>query len=122
MCSHSRRLVPLFVRGRFHRGDYEESQLKPARSFNFTFRFLDDVFSLKNCKFDDFVDLIELEIKYTTYTASYLDLHPESDSENRIRTKLYDIRDDFNFPIVNIFYLYAATFQQHPNMDYISFT
>jgi len=78
-------------------------------------------FSLNTCKFGDFVDLIELEIKYTTYTArsaSYLDLHSESDNEDRIRTKLYDIRDDFNFPNVNIFYLYAATFQQHPNIDY----
>jgi hypothetical protein len=78
-------------------------------------------FSLNTCKFGDFVDLIELEIKYTTYTArsaSYLDLHSESDNEDRIRTKLYDIRDDFNFANVNIFYLYAATFQQHPNIDY----
>jgi hypothetical protein len=35
-------------------------------------------FSLNTCKFGDFVDLIELEIKYTTYTArsaSYLDLY-----------------------------------------------
>jgi hypothetical protein len=32
---------------------------------------------------------------------SYLDLHLEIDSEGRLRTKLYDKRDDFNFPIVN---------------------
>jgi hypothetical protein len=32
--------------------------------------------------------------------ASYLDLHLEIDSEGRLRTKLYDRRDDFNFPIV----------------------
>jgi hypothetical protein len=55
----------------------------------------------------DFVDRIypiELEIKDTTYTdisASYLDLHLEIDSEGWLRTKLYDKRDDFNFPIVN---------------------
>jgi hypothetical protein len=29
------------------------------------------------------------------------DLHLENDSEGRLRTKLYDRRDDFNFPIVN---------------------
>ena len=47
---------------------------------------------------------IELEIKDTTDTdtsASYLDLHLEIDSEGRLRTKLYDKRCDFNFPIVN---------------------
>ena len=47
---------------------------------------------------------IELEIKDTTYTsrsASYLDLHLKFDIECRLRTKLYDKRDDFNFPIEN---------------------
>ena len=47
---------------------------------------------------------IELEIKDTTDTntsASYHNLHLEIDSEGRLRTKLYDKRDDFNFPIVN---------------------
>ena len=47
---------------------------------------------------------IELEIKDTTDTdmsASYLDLHLDIDSEGRLRTKLYDKRDDFNFSIVN---------------------
>ena len=32
---------------------------------------------------------------------SYLDLHLEIDSEDRLRTKLYDKIDHFNFPIVN---------------------
>jgi hypothetical protein len=34
-------------------------------------------------------------------SASYLDLHLEIDCEGRLRMKLYDKRDDFNFPIVN---------------------
>ena len=57
--------------------------------------------------FGDFVDRtypIELEIKDTTDTdrsALYLVLHLEIDSEGRLRTKLYDKRDDFNFPILN---------------------
>ena len=100
---------------------------KLARSFNFTFRYIpvDGVLSLNNSRFGDFVDRIypiELEIRDTTDTdrsASYLDLHLESDSEGRLRTKLYDKRDDFNFPIVN-FPLYVATFQQHLHMEYIS--
>jgi len=48
--------------------------------------------------------MFELEIKDTTDTdrsASYLDIHLEIDSEGRLRTKLYDKRDDFNLPIVN---------------------
>ena len=51
---------------------------------------------------------IELEIKDTTDTvksASYLDLHLEIDNEGRLKTKLYDKRDDFSFPIVNFPFL-----------------
>ena len=81
--------------------------MKLARSFNFTFRYIDDVLSLNNSRFGDFVDRIypiDLEIKDTTDTdrsASYLDLHLEMDSEGQLRTKLYDKRYDFNFLIVN---------------------
>ena len=48
------------------------------------------------------------EIKDTTDTvksASYLDLHLEIDNEGRLKTKLYDKRDDFSFPIVNFPFL-----------------
>ena len=38
---------------------------------------------------------------FNVHSASYLDLHLEIDSEGRLRTKLYDKRDDLNFPIVN---------------------
>ena len=91
----------------FIQGLLKKNEKKLARSFNFTFRYIDDVLSLDNYRFGDFVDRIypiELEIKDTTDTdrsASYLDLHLEIDSEGRLRTKLYDKRDDFNFPIVN---------------------
>ena len=47
---------------------------------------------------------IGFEIKDPTYTdrsASYLDIHIEFDSEERLKTKPYDKRDHFNFPIVN---------------------
>ena len=46
----------------------------------------------------------ELEIKDTTDTArsaSYRDIHIENLQLHQIRIKLYDKRDDFNFPIVN---------------------
>ena len=54
--------------------------------------------------------ILELEIKDTTDTdraASYLDLHLEIDSECRLRTKLYDKRDDLNFRIVNFSFIYS---------------
>ena len=101
-------LVDLFLylyEADFIQGIRKKNEKKLARSFNFTFRDIDDVLSLNNSRFGDFVDRIypiELEIKDTAYTdrsASYLDLH--NDSEWRLRTKLYDKRDDFNFPIMN---------------------
>jgi hypothetical protein len=86
--------------------DYlKKNEKKLARSYNFTFRYIDGILSLYNSRFDDFVHRIypiELEIKDTTDThksASYLDLHLEIDSKGRLRTKLYDKRDDFNFPL-----------------------
>jgi hypothetical protein len=66
------------------------------------FRYKDDVLSLNN--YIDRFYPIEPEIKDTTDTdrsTSYFDLHLEIDSEGRLRTKLYDKRDDINFPIVN---------------------
>ena len=86
-------------------------------------RYIDDVLSLYNSRFGDFVDRIypiELEKKDITDTdrsASYLDLHLKIESEGRLRTKLYDKRDEINFPFVN--FPFIATFKQHLNMEYI---
>jgi hypothetical protein len=47
---------------------------------------------------------IELEIKDTIHAdryASYLDLHLGIDNDDRLRTNIYDKRDDLNVPIVN---------------------
>ena len=91
----------------FIQGFLTKNEKKLARSFNFTFHYIDDVLSLNNSRLSDFVDRIypiELEIKDTTDTdrpATYIDIHLEIDSKWRLRTKLYDKRDDFNIPIVN---------------------
>ena len=61
----------------FIEGLLKKSEKKLSRSFNFTFRYIDDVLSLNISRFGDFVDRIypiELEIKDTTDThrsASY---------------------------------------------------
>ena len=67
-------LVDLFLysyEANFIQGLLKKNEKKLARFFNFTFRYTDDVLSLNNSKFDDFVDRIyptELEIKDTTDT------------------------------------------------------
>ena len=67
----------------FIQGLLKKNEKKLARSFNFTFRSKDDVVSLNNSRFGDFVDRInpiELEIKDTTNTDrsdSYLNLNLE---------------------------------------------
>ena len=74
----------------------QKNENKLALSFNFTFRYIDEVLSLNNSRFGDFVDRIypiEHEIKATTDTdrsASYLDIHLKINNERRLRTKLYD--------------------------------
>ena len=82
-----------------------------AKSFSSTFRYIDDVISLNNPKFGDYINDIypeELEIKDTTDAvnqASYLDLLLQYDDDHRLQVKLYDKRDDFNFTIVNFPFL-----------------
>ena len=60
-----------------------KNEKKLTRSFSFTYRYMDDVFSLNNSWFGDFV---ELKIKDTTDTdrsASNLDLHLKIDKIKR---------------------------------------
>jgi hypothetical protein len=77
-----------------------------AVSFNHTYRYIDDVPSINNHNFHNYVHLIypdELEIKDTTESdksASYLDILVNIDSNGRLTTTLYDKRDDFDFAIV----------------------
>jgi hypothetical protein len=77
---------------------------KLAHSFNSSFRYIDDVLSLNNSPFGNYLHHIypnELEVKDTTVTqksASYLDLHLEIDKS-----------DDFTFPIVNFPFITSNT-------------
>ena len=89
------------------------------------FLYINDVLSLNNSKFGDFVNRIyriELEIKDTTAgrSASYIDLHLEIDSEGRLKTKLYYKRDDFNFPIVNFPFICSNISTAHSYGVYLS--
>ena len=70
---------------------------------------IDNVLSLKNT-FAEYLEFIfprEIEIKETTETAvssSYLDCYLYTDN-GKLTTRLYDKRDNFNFPIVNFPFL-----------------
>jgi hypothetical protein len=76
-----------------------------------TFRYIDDVLSINNHNFHNYVDLIypdELNIKDTTESdksTSYLDILLNIDSNDRLTTSLYDKHDDFDFAIVNFPFL-----------------
>jgi hypothetical protein len=76
-------------------------------TFNSSFRYTDDVLSVNNSWFCDYIHRIYLnehEVKNTTDTqksTSYLDLHTDIDNRGRLKIKLYDKRDDFTFPIAN---------------------
>ena len=59
-------------------GHLKKNEKKLARSFNFTFRYTDDVLSLNNSRLGDFIDCIypiELEIENTTDTDRRLSSH-----------------------------------------------
>ena len=67
-----------------------------AKSFHYTYRYIDDVLSINNPNFGNYiVDIYpaELEIKDTTdadHRASYLDLDLSYDRDKRLQVKLYD--------------------------------
>ena len=88
-----------------------KSGKRHTKSFCFTYRYIDDVLSINNPKFGNYIDDIypaELEIKNTTDAdrrASYLDLDLSYDRDKRLQVKLYDKRDDFTFNIVNFPFL-----------------
>ena len=84
--------------------------------FNLTYRYIDDVLSINNPDFENYLGQMypaELEIKDTTESntsASYLDLLLSIESDGQLRTSLYDKRDDFNFHITNFPFLSSKYF------------
>ena len=82
-----------------------------ASRFNFTYRYIDDVLSINNPEFENYLGQmypVELEIKDTTEsntTASYLDLLLSIGRDGQLHTSIYDKRDDFNFHITHFPFL-----------------
>ena len=77
-----------------------------ASRFNFTYRNIDDVLSINNREFENYLMYpVEFEIKDTTESntcASYLDLFLSIGRDGQHHTSINDKRDDFNFHITNV--------------------
>ena len=84
---------------------------RSASPFNFKCWYIDDVLSINNPDFENYLGQMyppELEIKDTTESntfASYWDLLLSIGRDRQLRTSLYDKRDDFNFHITNFPFL-----------------
>ena len=84
---------------------------KLARSSNLCYRYIDDLIVFSSKKFGDYVKEThpsQLTVEKTNTSddlANYLDLTFIIESSNRLYTKLYDKRDDFDFHIVNFPFL-----------------
>jgi len=76
--------------------DLCKGEKKLGQSFNYTFRYIDDVSSLNNKNYTNFLHRIysvELGVKDTTdssNSASYLDFYLEHYINGTLTTKLYD--------------------------------
>ena len=79
-----------------------------AIQFSNTFRYIDDLFSINNVDFGNFISAIyppELQLTDTSTSSTevcYLDTHIKTgDRTTPFRISIYDKRDDFTFRIVN---------------------
>ena len=91
----------------FLQGLLKNKNRKFSQIFNFSFPYIDDVLSLHNYRFAEYLHHIYpngLEVVDTTGNQmfnSYLD--PDLEIINcKIKNKLYDKGNDFNFPIVKL--------------------
>ena len=81
-----------------------------GKYFKFTFRYIDDLLSINNKHFREYISQIypdELELKETTENhmeCSFLDIMMYNDN-GELKFKLYDKRDEFQFNIVNYPYM-----------------
>jgi hypothetical protein len=117
-------LVDLFLHAYetdFLEGCLTNKDRKLPQNFNSSFRYIDNVMSLNNSRFD--YDLLvhriypkELEFKDTTdnqMSASYFDLHLKIDNGRRLNSKRNDKHDDFTFPMIN-FHFISSNIQALP--------
>ena len=82
----------------------------PIDMFNYTFRYLDNIFTIDNPEFEKYIpDIYPAELQLNKANTSdketsFLDLNIKVIGSD-IHTSVYDKRDDFGFPIVNFQWL-----------------
>ena len=76
-----------------------------ASRFNFTYRYIDDVLSVTNQEFENYLgQMYPVEIKITAESntsTSPLHLLLSIGRDGQLHTSIYDKRDDFTFHITN---------------------
>ena len=97
-----------------HEAEFIQSLLSTGRKqlasrFNFTYRYIDDVLSINNPEFENYLGQM--------YPVAYLDLLLSIWRDGQLNTSIYDKRDDFNFHITNFPFLSIAIFQPRPPMS-----
>ena len=86
----------------------KKQDITKAIQFSNTFRYIDDLFSINNMDFGNYISAIylsELQLTATSTSSTevcYLDTNMKTGSANTpFRISIYDKRDDFTFRIVN---------------------
>ena len=106
----------LYFSCNLYEAEFIQSLLSTGRKrlisqFNFTYRYIDDVLSINNPDFENYLGqmyTLELETKDPTESdtsASYLDLLLSIGRDGQLHTSPYDKRDEFNFHITNFPFL-----------------
>ena len=86
-----------------------DGKMRLASQFNFTYRNIDDVLSINNPDYENYLGQMyppELEIKDSTKSntsASYFDLFLSIGRDGQLRTSLYHKRNDFIFFLLRTF-------------------
>ena len=91
---------------------FKNKDRKLAQTFHSSSRYMDDVISLNNSQFVDYPYRSypnELEVKDTQKSAFSLTVTLKFTTEEDIKTKLYEKRDDFTLPIVNFPFISSNT-------------
>ena len=110
MCTNSAPLLAdLFV----HTFEYDfmvkkmKQDITKAIQLSNTFRYINDLFSVNNVDFGNYISAIypsELELKDTSTSSTevcYLDTNIKTGDNTPFRISIYDKREDFAFRIVN---------------------
>ena len=111
LCPSSSRHIALLIRAEFIQSLLSTAGKQLASRFDFTYRYIDDILSINNPEFENYLGQmypVELEIKDTAESntsASYLDLLLSIGRDGQLHTSICDKRDNFNFHITHLPFL-----------------